>query len=124
MAAGVAAALAMDTEVAVQDVPYAALARKLDAQGATLVWGTDLPDVVLDVREPIPAHKVVNGVSRSTGWVYKDGKASAHHRNIYTDAGKSKGQAWMKFEQQLEPNTPYRALAWYLAGSGRASVYP
>jgi hypothetical protein len=118
-AAGVAAAFALDDNVAAQQLNYAKLAAQLRADGQLLAWnaGSSATNgVILDEDDP-------GGVSNSGGWVY-GANAGGWNGDYYHDGSSGKGTKWVRYTPALPTNGAYEVYAWWVEASNRATNAP
>lgn len=119
-AAGVAAAFAIDDNVAAQQLNYNKLAAQLQADGQLLSWAAATAatnGIIMDETDP--------GTSNSGGWT---GGANAGGWNgdyLLDGIGYGKPLRWLRYTPTFPTNGPYEVYAWWVESSNRAtnSVY-
>lgn len=117
-AAGVAAAFAMDDNVAVQQLNYAKLAAQLRADGQLLSWAAasaSTNGIILDQNSP--------GTANSGGWTV-GANAGGHLGDYWHDGAAGKGSKWVSYTPTLPTNGTYEVYAWWVEASNRATNTP
>jgi hypothetical protein len=115
-AAGVAAAFAIDDNVAVQELSYARLAAQLRADGQLLSWTSATAStngVILD-QDSVP------GTVNSGGWT-AGSNAGGWNGNYWHDQAGGKGTKWVAYSPTLPTNGTYEVYAWWVESSNRAT---
>jgi hypothetical protein len=117
-AAGVAAAFAIDDNVASQQLNYAKLAAQLRADGQRLSWeaaaGTT-NGIILDQSGP--------GTANSGGWSL-GANAGGWNGDYWHDGATGKGTKWVSYTPNLPTNGTYEVYAWWVEASNRATNTP
>jgi len=119
-AAGVAAALAIDDNVAVQQLNYAKLSAQLRADGQLLVWSNAVSStngIILDQGGPGTAN---SGIS---GWT-AGANAGGWNGDYWHDQSTGKGTKWVRYTPALPTNGTYEIYAWWVESSNRATNTP
>jgi len=117
-AAGVAAAFAMDDNVAVQQLNYAKLSAQLRADGSLLSWAAasaSTNGIILDQNSP--------GAANSGGWT-AGANAGGHLGDYWHDGAAGKGSKWVSYTPTLPTNGTYEVYAWWVEASNRATNTP
>ena len=112
-AAGVAAAFALDDNVAVQDVNYTKLSAQLRADGLMLTWtaaSAATNGIIIDQSNP--TNVVVTG-SWSSG-----ANAGGWNGDYFTDGNSGKGTKAVTYTPVLPVSGTYQVYAWWVASSG------
>lgn len=119
-AAGVAAALATDDNVAVQQLNYAKLAAELRAEGQLLVWtnaAASTNGIILDQGGPGTAS------SGAADWT-AGANAGGWNADYWHDGSSGKGAKWVSYTPTLPTNGTYEVYAWWVESSNRATNTP
>jgi hypothetical protein len=117
-AAGVAAALAIDDQIAVQQLNYAKLSAQLRADGQLLVWtntAASTNGVILDQGGA--------GTANTSGWT-AGANAGGWNGDYWHDGSTSKGTKWVSYRPSLPTNGTYEVYAWWVESSNRATNAP
>lgn len=117
-AAGVAAAFAIDDNVAAQQLNYAKLAAQLRADGQLLTWASassSTNGIILDQGGP--------GTTSSSGWT-AGANAGGWNGNYWHDGASGKGTKWVTYTPTLPTNGTYEVYAWWVESSNRATNTP
>jgi hypothetical protein len=118
-AAGVAAALAIDDNVPVQQLNYAKLAAQLRAEGQVIVWTNAVSStngVILDQGGP--------GTANSTGWSTGANSGGWGGNFYFHDGATGKGTKWVSYRPTLPTNGTYEVYAWWVSDLNRATNTP
>ena len=116
-AAGVAAAFAMDDNVAVQNLNYTKLSAQLRADGQLLSWAaaTSATNGIILDQDTIP------GTTNSGGWT-PGANAGGWNGNYLLDGiGVNKPLKWLRYIPALPTNGTYEVYAWWVESSNRAT---
>ncbi len=118
-AAGVAAAFALDDNVAVQNLNYAKLSAQLRADGLMLSWAaaTSATNGIILDQDTIP------GTANSGGWS-SGANAGGWNGNYLLDGAANKGSRWVSYAPNLPTNGTYEVYAWWVDASNRATNTP
>ncbi len=118
-AAGVAAAFAVDDNVAVQNLNYAKLSAQLRADGLLLSWtaATSATNGIILDQDTIP------GTANSGGWS-PGANAGGWNGNYLLDGAANKGSRWVSYAPNLPTNGTYEVYAWWVEASNRATNTP
>jgi hypothetical protein len=117
-AAGVAAALAIDEHVPVQQLNYTRLAAQLRADGQLLTWSSAASStngIILDQGGP--------GTVNSGGWT-AGANAGGWNGDYWHDGAAGKGTKWISYTPTLPTNGVYEVYAWWVEASNRATNTP
>ncbi|MEY4386223.1 MAG: hypothetical protein RLY20_1506, partial [Verrucomicrobiota bacterium] len=117
-AAGVAAAFAIDDNVAAQQLNYAKLSGQLRADGMLLTWAaaaSSTNGIILDQNSP--------GTANSGGWV-SGANAGGWNGDYWHDNAAGKGTKWVSYTPTLPTNGTYEVYAWWVEASNRATNTP
>ena len=119
-AAGVAAAIAIDDNVAVQQLDYAKLSAQLRADGQLLTWAAATSatnGIILDENDA--------GVSNSGGWVLGANAGGwGSPTDYFHDNASSKGLRWVNYTPTIPTNGTYEVYLWWVESSNRATNTP
>ena len=119
-AAGTAAALAIDDNVAVQNLSYAKLAAQLRADGQLLSWAAATSatnGIILDQGGPGTTN------SGTSGWT-AGANAGGWNGDYWHDQSTGKGTKWVSYAPTLLTNGTYEVYAWWVESSNRATNTP
>jgi FAD dependent oxidoreductase len=119
-AAGVAAALALDDNVAVQNLNYTKLSAQLRADGQLLSWAAATSatnGIILDQGGPGTTN---SGIS---GWT-AGANAGGWNGDYWHDQASGKGTKWVSYTPTLLTNGTYEVYAWWIEASNRATNTP
>ena len=118
-AAGVAAAFAIDDNVASQQLNYAKLSAQLRADGQLLSWApaTSATNGIILDQDTIP------GTTNSGGWS-AGANAGGYLGNYLLDGAANKGLRWVSYSPTLPTNGTYEVYAWWVEASNRATNTP
>lgn len=121
--AGAAACLAIDQQVAVQEIDYGRLRQRLEQVGQVLVWTgprpaasrhpEQLPGIVIDDVE----------AERQGTWLYSAAVPGFIGTGYLHDDNREKGQCEVRFRRRL-PEGVYEVRLAYTAHSNRATAVP
>jgi len=117
-AAGVAAALAIDDAVPVQQLSYAKLSAQLRADGQLLSWAaatSSTNGIIMDETDA--------GTSNSGGWSF-GANAGGWNGDYLLDGATAKGLRWVRYTPTLPTNGTYEVYAWWVESSNRATNSP
>jgi len=117
-AAGVAASLAIDDNVAVQQLNYAKLSAQLRADGQLLVWSNSVNStngIILDQGGP--------GTANTSGWS-TGANAGGWDGDYWHDGSTGKGTKWVSYTPTLPTNGTYEVYAWWVSDPNRATNTP
>ncbi len=119
-AAGVAAAFAIDDNVAVQQVSYAKLSAQLRADGQLLTWAaatSSTNGIILDENN--------SGATNSAGWVLGANAGGwGNPTDYFHDNASGKGTKWVTYTPSLPTNGTYEVYLWWVESSNRATNTP
>jgi hypothetical protein len=116
--AATAAALAIDDNVAVQQLNYAKLSAQLRADGQILSWTSNSAStngIILDQGGP--------GTSNSGGWA-NGANAGGWNGDYWHDGNTAKGSRWVKYTPTLPTNGTYEVYGWWVTDPNRATNTP
>ena len=119
-AAGVAAAFAIDDNVAAQQLNYAKLSAQLRADGQLLSWAaatSSTNGIILDETD--------TGTSNSGGWTPGANAGGWNGDYLLDGIGVNKPIRWLRYTPTLPTNGTYEVYAWWVESSNRAtnSIY-
>ena len=115
-AAGVAAAFAMDDNVAVQNLNYAKLSAQLRADGMMVVWSAasaSTNGIILDETDA--------GTTNSGGWTPGANAGGWNGDYLLDGIGVNKPIRWLRYTPTLPTNGTYEVYAWWVESSNRAT---
>ena len=115
-AAGVAAAFALDDNVAVQNLSYAKLAAQLRADGLMLNWAaasSSTNGIILDETD--------SGTTNSGSWTPGANAGGWNGDYLLDGIGVNKPIRWLRYTPTLPTNGTYEVYAWWVESSNRAT---
>ena len=116
-AAGVAAAFAIDDNVAVQNLNYAKLSAQLRADGQLLSWAavTSATNGIILDQDTVP------GTTNSGGWTAGANAGGWNGNYLLDGIGVNKPLKWLRYTPALPTNGTYEVYAWWVESSNRAT---
>ena len=117
-AAGVAAAFAIDDNVAVQNLNYTKLSAQLRADGQLLSWAA-----ATSATNGIIIDQSSANATNSGGWV-NGANAGGWNGDYFHDNSAGKGTKWVSYTPTLLTNGTYEVYAWWVEASNRATNTP
>ncbi|MGB0774826.1 MAG: FAD-dependent oxidoreductase, partial [Akkermansiaceae bacterium] len=120
--AGIAASMSIDSNIAVQDLPYASLRAQLLANGQRL--GSSFP-----TRETLPANAVIidnqdAGAVKTGDWASSTFTAGYHANDYQHDGDTGKGSKSIRFTPNLPEAAKYHVYVRWTSTANRASNVP
>ena len=114
-AAGVAAAFAIDDNVAVQNLNYTKLSAQLRADGQLLSWAA-----ATSATNGIIVDQSDTNAANSGGWS-TGANAGGWNGNYFHDGAANKGLRWVSYTPTLLTNGTYEVYGWWVSDPNRAT---